>query len=43
MACDQIEYCGNCKHYAKCRALAAEGRLCKCYMHDKDCKKKVSK
>lgn len=30
MASEQIEYCGNCKHYAKCRALAAEGRLEKC-------------
>lgn len=20
MACDQIEYCGSCKHYAECEA-----------------------
>lgn len=30
MACDQIEYCGNCKYYLKCRAPAVKGRLNKC-------------
>lgn len=30
MASDQVEYCGECKHYEKCVALAAEGRLKMC-------------
>lgn len=30
MAHEQIEYCGNCEHYAKCIELAKEGRLHKC-------------
>lgn len=30
MARDQIEYCGNCPHYAKCLAHAKEGRLKAC-------------
>ena len=42
MASDQIEYCGNCKYYLKCRALAVEGRLDKCRADDSS-KKKGSK
>lgn len=30
MASDQIEYCGGCPNYAKCRALAIKGKLVKC-------------
>ena len=30
MATDQIEYCGNCEHYMKCKALAKHGRLHEC-------------
>ena len=30
MTCEQIEYCGSCKHFGKCMKLAKEGRLCKC-------------
>ena len=43
MACDQIEYCGNCKYYLKCRALAVKGRLNKCHADGSDSKKKGSK
>jgi len=30
MACDQIEYCGECPHYEKCIELAEKGRLSSC-------------
>ena len=30
MASDQIEYCGGCENYPKCRALAIKGKLVKC-------------
>ena len=33
MASDQIEYCGNCPFYEKCKKLAEEGRLEKCKIH----------
>ena len=36
MACDQIEYCGNCEHYAECVKRAKEGRLSKCKIADKN-------
>ena len=35
MASDQVEYCGECKHYEKCKRLAEEGRLYKCKMNEK--------
>lgn len=35
MAHEQIEYCGNCEHYAKCVELAKEGRLYKCKANKK--------
>lgn len=30
MASDQIEYCGECVHLAKCREAAAQGKLTEC-------------
>lgn len=33
MASDQIEYCGNCTFYEKCKKLAEEDRLDHC-QHD---------
>ena len=33
MASEQIEYCGNCKFFEKCKKLANEGRLEKCRMN----------
>ena len=35
MACDQIEYCGNCPQYKKCVELAEKGRLSSCREHGK--------
>ena len=36
MACDQIEYCGECKFYAKCMERAEHGRLTACKLDEKD-------
>ena len=30
MASDQVEYCGNCKRYSICKALAKEGKEVEC-------------
>ncbi len=30
MTNEQVEYCGECKHYAKCKKLAEEGKLERC-------------
>lgn len=38
MASDQVEYCGNCKFYKKCKKLAEDGRLERCKL-DKPSKK----
>ena len=34
MASDQIEYCGKCQFYAKCRKQAEQGRLEKCKINN---------
>lgn len=34
MASNQIEYCGNCEHYAKCIELARKGRLMACKVNE---------
>lgn len=39
MASDQIEYCGDCKFYKKCKKLAEEGRLERCKLHSKTAKR----
>ena len=33
MASDQIDYCGDCKHYVECTKLASEGRLSSCKLN----------
>lgn len=33
MASEQIEYCGECKHYEQCRNLALKGRLHGCKLN----------
>ena len=30
MASEQVEYCGDCKHYKRCKTLANKGRLNHC-------------
>ena len=35
MASDQIEICGNCKHYAKCKALMNKNNFKKCLNENK--------
>lgn len=30
MASEQVEYCGECKHYERCKELALQGRLHSC-------------
>lgn len=30
MASDQVEYCGECQYYSKCKKLAEEGKLFEC-------------
>lgn len=35
MASDQVEYCGECKNFLKCRELASKGRLVKCSPNSK--------
>ena len=30
MARDQIEYCGGCAHYQKCKVLSDKGKLYHC-------------
>ena len=34
MASEQVEYCGNCEHYAYCKALALRGCLMHCKAND---------
>ena len=41
MASDQIEYCGECRFYAKCQKLAKEGRLVSCKANDQTNKKEL--
>ena len=36
MASDQVEYCGECQHYAKCKKLAEEGRLERCKIQESE-------
>lgn len=36
MASEQIEYCGECKHYEQCMSRAKEGRLTKCILNEKE-------
>lgn len=33
MASEQIEYCGNCEHYEKCKSLDEKGHLHQCIMN----------
>lgn len=33
MASEQVEYCGNCEHYAECIKRANEGRLESCKLN----------
>ena len=36
MAMDQIEYCGNCAMYEKCKACIESGKPCSCKIPDKE-------
>ena len=36
MASDQIEICGNCKYYAKCKALANKKKFKQCIYSNKN-------